>query len=239
MPITKDDVIFPRYVNRDEIDEVLYSPDAIQCRVRELGIEISRYYDDYWDGIKGGTTATATERGGEDGGDGGTTSVISGGRCSERRPLIVMCTLRGAVSFFADLVRNLSVDAEWEFVTASSYGDAATSCGSVNANLDDVRIDVTDRDILIIEDILDTGRTLRHLMDALSKRQPNTIRTAVLLHKPDRTLDEMGLMPDHVGFVIPNKFVVGYGLDYAQRYRCLPWIGVLAKWVYDDGGEGH
>ena len=134
--------------------------------------------------------------------------------------------------FFADLVRCLTVEAEWEFVALSSYGDGTDSSGCVETLLD-IRIDVSDRDVLIVEDILDTGHTLRYLIDALRARGPNSVRTAVLLHKTERTIGSLGLVPEFVGYVIPNAFVVGYGLDYAQRYRCLPWIGVLAPWVYN------
>jgi hypoxanthine phosphoribosyltransferase len=210
MPTTsRDGVAFPKSMNPDEIDEVLFTQEVIARRVRELGAEISDFYDNDYDDDE---------------------------RRRQRTPLVVVCTLKGAALFFADLVRSLTVEAEWEFAAFSSYGDGTASAGSVVTILD-VRTDVSGRDLLIVEDILDSGHTLRHAIDLLSARGPRSVRTAVLLHKEERTVGGLGLKPEFVGFNIPNKFVVGYGLDYAQRYRCLPWIGVLAPWVYDKDND--
>ena len=119
----------------------------------------------------------------------------------------------------------------------SSYGtNVTTSTGAVRMVLD-LKVDIAQRDVLIIEDILDTGHTLRYMLNMLAARSPNSIRTAVLLHKPERTISNLALIPDFVGFTIPNKFVVGYGLDYNQKYRSLSWIGVLAPWVYSSSTD--
>ncbi|KAL3766180.1 hypothetical protein ACHAW5_011373 [Stephanodiscus triporus] len=201
---TKEDVEFPPSMNPDEIDEVLFTKEMIASRVRELGAEISESYR------------------GDDVGGGGL-----------RLPLVVICTLKGAAAFFADLVRSLSCDSQWEFMAFSSYGGGTTSTGAVQTVLD-LRVDIAGRDVLVVEDILDTGHTLRYMINMLQARGPKSVRTAVLLHKAERTVAELGLTPEFVGFVIPNEFVVGYGLDYDQKYRSLPWIGVLAPWVYGD-----
>jgi len=109
-----------------------------------------------------------------------------------------------------------------------------TCSGAVQLVLD-LKMDVTGRHILIVEDILDTGNTLKYMLKQLAARDPASIKTAVLLHKHEMTIP--GLEAEFVGFRIPNKFVVGYGLDYAQKYRGLPWIGAVAPWVYTKGRE--
>jgi hypoxanthine phosphoribosyltransferase len=145
------------------------------------------------------------------------------------KPLVVICTLKGAATFFADLVRALECDHMWEFMSFSSYGAGTTSSGAVQMVLD-LKMDIEGRDVLIVEDILDTGNTLKYMYKQLHAREPKSVKTAVLLHKHEMTIP--GVEADFVGFKIPNKFVVGYGLDYAQKYRGLPWVGVVAPWVY-------
>jgi len=149
-------------------------------------------------------------------------------------PLIVICTLKGATTYFADLVRALDVDQQWEFMSFSSYGSSVKSSGAVQLMLD-LKTDISGRDILVVEDILDTGNTLKYMLKQLEAREPKSIKTAVLLHKYEMTIP--GVTADFVGFQIPNKFVVGYGLDYAQKYRGLPFIGVVAPWVYQGGSH--
>jgi len=150
------------------------------------------------------------------------------------KPLVVICTLKGATPFFADLVRSLELDTVWEFMSFSSYGMGTTSSGAVQLVLD-LKMDITGRDVLIVEDILDTGNTLKYMLKQLAAREPSSVKTAVLLHKHEMTIP--GVEADFVGYKIPNKFVVGYGLDYAQKYRALPWIGVVAPWVYAKAKE--
>jgi hypoxanthine phosphoribosyltransferase len=207
----KSIVTFPSSINPNEIEEVLFTNDELANRVAEMGLEISNMYNN----IK----------------------VNNNNNINNTKPLIVICTLKGAVPFFADLVRSITYDHEWEFMSFSSYGtNVTTSTGAVRMVLD-LKVDIAQRDVLIIEDILDTGHTLRYMYNMLAARSPNSIRTAVLLHKPERTLCELALIPDFVGFIIPNKFVVGYGLDYNQKYRSLSWIGVLAPWVYSSSTD--
>eukprot|EP00287_Rhodomonas_sp_CCMP768_P008228 CAMPEP_0196719182 /NCGR_PEP_ID=MMETSP1091-20130531/2240_1 /TAXON_ID=302021 /ORGANISM="Rhodomonas sp., Strain CCMP768" /LENGTH=212 /DNA_ID=CAMNT_0042060077 /DNA_START=63 /DNA_END=701 /DNA_ORIENTATION=- len=148
------------------------------------------------------------------------------------QPLIVICTLKGAAPFFADLARRLEVDSVWEFMSFSSYGTGTTSSGAVQLVLD-LKMDISGRDILVVEDILDTGNTLKYMLKQLAAREPKSVKTACFLHKHEVTCATVTC--DFTGFQIPNKFVVGYGLDYAQKYRGLPWIGVVAKWVYTSG----
>ncbi|EKX45126.1 hypothetical protein GUITHDRAFT_71648 [Guillardia theta CCMP2712] len=132
------------------------------------------------------------------------------------------------------LLRSLHVDHIWEFMSFSSYGSGTTSSGAVQLVLD-LKMDIKGRDVLVIEDILDTGNTLRYMLKQLNAREPRSIRTCVLLHKFEMTLPD--ITAEYIGWKIPNKFVVGYGLDYAQKYRGLPWIGVVAPWVYSKNKE--
>lgn len=148
------------------------------------------------------------------------------------KPLIVICTLKGAAPFFADLTRRLDVDSVWEFMSFSSYGMGTTSSGAVQLVLD-LKMDISGRDVLVVEDILDTGNTLKYMLKQLTAREPKSVKTACFLHKYEMTCSTVTC--DFIGFQIPNKFVVGYGLDYAQKYRGLPFIGVLADWVYKSG----
>jgi len=138
--------------------------------------------------------------------------------------------LKGAVPFMSDLVRQIKIPIEIDYMDVTSYGKAASSSGVVRI-LKDLDTSVTGRHVLIVEDIVDTGLTLSYLVKLLEGRNPASVKTIVLLDKKEcRTVD---FEPDYHGFVVPNKFAVGYGMDYAERYRNLPYVGVLKREVYD------
>ncbi len=139
------------------------------------------------------------------------------------RDLCVIGILKGCFLFFADLVRQIDLPLSTEFVGISSYGDATESSGVVQITADLTR-PIAELDVLIVEDIIDTGLTMRYLLDNLQTRRPRSVRVCTLLHKPSNTRAEVPI--DYVGFTIPNEFVIGYGLDLAGRYRNLPFIGV-------------
>ncbi len=136
--------------------------------------------------------------------------------------LVVVGLLRGSFVFIADLVRELDLPVEVDFLEASSYGDAMESSREVRI-FKDLRGTIENRDVLIVEDIIDTGHTLRHVVDFLRSKHPARLKSIALLDKPARR--EVDYKPDYIGFEIPDKFVVGYGIDYAQRNRNLPFIG--------------
>ncbi|MFB9150556.1 hypoxanthine phosphoribosyltransferase [Roseovarius ramblicola] len=136
--------------------------------------------------------------------------------------LVVVGLLRGSFIFIADLVRELDLPVEVDFVETSSYGNAMESSREVRI-LKDLRGDIADRDVLVVEDIVDTGHTLAHVLNLLASRGPARLRTIALLDKPSRR--EADIRADWIGFEIPDQFVVGYGIDYAQRDRNLPYIG--------------
>ena len=141
--------------------------------------------------------------------------------------LSLICVLKGGVIFFADLSRKLQVDVEMDFIDVSSYNDGTKSSGIVRIDKDLER-PITDKHVLLVEDILDTGQTLSRLVRHLSAQRPKSLKVCTLLDKPQRrVIDEV--TPEYIGFTIPDKFVVGYGLDYAQKYRQLPYIGVLER----------
>jgi hypoxanthine phosphoribosyltransferase len=147
---------------------------------------------------------------------------------AEREPLLVG-VLKGAVMFMSDLARALNRPSEMEFMACSSYGSATTSSGVVRI-LKDLDRDVTGRDVLIVEDIIDSGLTLSWLLKNLQARNPASVEVVALLRKPDAVKVQVPVR--YVGFDIPNEFVVGYGLDYAERYRDLPYIGRLKPEIY-------
>jgi len=140
------------------------------------------------------------------------------------RPLWLIAALKGACLFQADLARAIGRDAALGFVRASSYGAETVSSGVVRITVD-LEEDIADADVILVEDIVDTGRTARVLLDYLAARKPRTLRLASLLDKPSRR--ETPISIDYRGFEIPDQFVVGYGLDYAESYRNLPEISVL------------
>ncbi|WP_193141192.1 MULTISPECIES: hypoxanthine phosphoribosyltransferase [unclassified Meridianimarinicoccus] len=136
--------------------------------------------------------------------------------------LVVVGMLRGSFVFIADLVRELDLDIEVDFIEASSYGDSTISSREVRI-LKDLRSGIEGRDVLLVEDIIDTGHTMSHVVGLLKQRKPASLRSIVLLDKPSRR--EVDVQADWTGFQIPDEFVVGYGIDYAQRNRNLPYIG--------------
>ena len=148
----------------------------------------------------------------------------------DKNPIFVS-VLRGAFIFMADIVRACQVPCDVEFISVSSYGSGTTSSGAVQITRD-IHQDISGRHLVIIEDILDSGMTLSYLLELLKARGAGSIRLCTLLDKPDRRVADVKV--DYCGFVIPDEFVVGYGLDYADRYRNLPYIGVLKPEVYSN-----
>jgi hypoxanthine phosphoribosyltransferase len=140
------------------------------------------------------------------------------------RDLLLIGVLKGAVFFMADLMRQITVPCEVDFMAISSYGGSTDSSGVVRI-LKDLDINIRNRDVLVVEDIIDSGLTLQYLMRNLSSREPASLEVCALLTKPARR--EIEVPVRYVGFEIPNHFVIGYGLDYAERYRNLPYVGVL------------
>src|SRR5262245_5973498 len=142
--------------------------------------------------------------------------------------MVVVSLLTGTVMFLADLIRNLSLPLRLDFMGVSSYGSGTESGDLVFTK--ELRLDVRGRDVLLVDDILDTGRTVKRVLEKLHDLEPQRIRTCVLLDKPARRMEKV--QADYVGFKIPDLFVVGYGLDYAERYRNLPFVGVLKPEMY-------
>ena len=151
----------------------------------------------------------------------------------DKNPLMV-CVLKGAVTFYADLCRSMHDYMEMDFMAISSYGNEMKHTGIVRL-IKDIDKSITGRDVIIVEDIMDSGLTLNYMTNLLRTRNPASLKIVCLLDKPQRR--ECAITPDYVGFVIPDEFVVGYGLDYAGVYRNLPYIGVLKPEVYTDAGK--
>ncbi len=145
------------------------------------------------------------------------------------RDLVLVSILKGALPFLADLMREIPIPLSLDFLEVTSYG-ASTETSGVVRILKDLAHSIADRDVLVVEDILDTGFTLNYVMEHLRGQRPASIRLCTLLDKPARRIVPIEI--DYRGFEIPDKFVVGYGLDYAERYRNLPFIGVLRPEVY-------
>jgi hypoxanthine phosphoribosyltransferase len=175
----------------NDIQEVLYSEEAIKVKVKELGAAVSREYE-------------------------------------ERNPLVI-CVLKGAFIFMADLAKNITVPIELDFMAVSSYGKSTRSSGEVRI-VKDLDQSVEGRDVIIVEDIIDSGLTLSYLIDVLERRNALSVRVVALFDKPGRRTAEINA--DYTGFIIPDAFIVGYGLDYAEKYRNLPFVGVLKPEVY-------
>jgi hypoxanthine phosphoribosyltransferase len=155
---------------------------------------------------------------------------IAADRAGSDSDLLLVGVLKGAVMFMTDLARALPVPVQLEFMAVSSYGSATSSSGVVRI-LKDLDRDIAGRDVLIVEDIIDSGLTLSWLLKNLESRQPASMAVCTLLRKPDAV--KVDVPVKYVGFDIPNEFVVGYGLDYAERYRDLPFIGTLDPSVYE------
>jgi len=174
-----------------DIQDVLYSEEQIQGKIKELGDQLSKDYEG-------------------------------------KNPLVI-CVLKGAFIFMADLVKQIKVPLELDFMAVSSYGQSTKSSGVVKI-IKDLDVPVEGRHILIVEDIIDSGLTLSYLIDVLERRNAKTISVVALFNKPARRTVE--LEPDYAGYVLPDEFVVGYGLDYAEKYRNLPFIGILKPEIY-------
>lgn len=164
--------------------------------------------------------------------------LITGGRIQKRiqalaqeirrdfpkDPLHLVSVLKGGVFFLTDLARSISGEVSFDFIAVSSYGQNTRSSGQVRLTRD-LDSSIEGKTVIVVEDILDTGMTLQYLLRLFQQRKPKHLRVAVLLDKPERRIT--AVRADYVGFSIPNEFVVGYGLDYAERYRNLPYVGVL------------
>ena len=146
-----------------------------------------------------------------------------------KKPVMV-CILKGSVIFFSDLIREMQTPIEIDFMVVSSYGAGTTSTGTLSVKKDLV-INITGKDVLIVEDIVDSGNTLYNLKKMLATREPASLKVVTLLDKPERR--QVDMTPEYCGFEIEDEFVVGYGLDYAEEYRNLPYVGVLKRSVYE------
>lgn len=175
-----------------DMQEILFTPEALAQRVKELADQITQDY--------------------------------------AGKSLLIVGTLRGSFVFMADLVRQINLPLTVDFLSASSYGSGTESSGQVKLKLD-LADDISGRDVLIIEDIVDSGNTLSKLLPELQKRGPASLKVCALLDKPERRV--LPFQANYVGFTIPDAFVVGYGLDFDQHYRQLPYIGVLKPSVYE------
>jgi hypoxanthine phosphoribosyltransferase len=140
------------------------------------------------------------------------------------KKLTMICILKGAAAFACELAKRIDIPVEMEYMRCSSYGNETESSGVVKIALD-LDEPIREKNILVVEDIIDTGRTMSYLLEILKQRGPAELKLCSLLDKPDRRVADVDI--DYTGFVIPDKFVVGYGLDYAQKYRNLPYIGVV------------
>ncbi|HIX33125.1 hypoxanthine phosphoribosyltransferase [Gemmiger sp. An120] len=145
--------------------------------------------------------------------------------------LLLVTVLKGAVVYFTDLMRAIDLPCTIDFMIVSSYGSGVKTSGVVKI-VKDLDTDLTGKDLLIVEDILDTGLTLSYLKDMLAARNPASIRIATLLDKPDRR--KADIKADYIGYRVPDEFVVGYGLDYDEKYRNLPYVGVLKPEIYSE-----
>lgn len=140
------------------------------------------------------------------------------------RQVHMICVLKGGVFFMCELAKHITVPVSMDFMSVSSYGDGTSSSGIVKI-VKDLDETMEGKDVIVVEDIIDSGRTLSYLLEVLKNRKPNSMKLCTLLDKPSRRVREVSV--DYTGYQIPDEFVVGYGLDYAQKYRNLPYIGVI------------
>ena len=150
----------------------------------------------------------------------------------EDKKLVLLCILKGSLVFMGDLMKKITVPVEIDCMKVSSYASGTESTGNISIKLDLMRPDIEKCDILIIEDIIDSGITLSHLTKYLALKGAKSVRTCTLLDKPARR--RVAFTPDYVGCEVPDEFVVGYGLDYDEMYRALPFVGILKSEVYSD-----
>ena len=149
---------------------------------------------------------------------------------NSNRKLVLICILKGSLMFTTELMKRISLPLEVEFMKVSSYGSKTVSSGYINIHLDIKREDMDEVDFIIVEDIVDSGNTLSHLVRYLKERGAGSVRTCTLLDKPERRAVDFD--PDYCGRVIPDAFVVGFGLDFNEKYRNLPYVGILKPEVY-------
>jgi len=152
----------------------------------------------------------------------------------EGKDLLMISVLKGSVVFMADLMRSITIPCSIDFMAVSSYGSGTKTSGNVKI-IKDLDINLEGRDLLIVEDILDSGKTLSYLLEILSARKPGSIKLCTFLDKPERR--QVDLQADYVGAKVPDEFVVGYGLDYDEKYRNLPYVGILKPCVYENSEE--
>lgn len=145
------------------------------------------------------------------------------------RDLVLVGVLKGSVMFMSDLMKEITIPCSMDFMAVSSYGNSTSSSGVVRI-LKDLDFEIEGKDVLVIEDIIDSGITLKYLMEYLRARKPNSLEIACLLNKPERRKVDMNVK--YIGFDVPDKFLIGFGLDYAEKYRNLPFIGVLKEEIY-------
>lgn len=148
----------------------------------------------------------------------------------KNQEIILVGLLKGSVVFMSDLLRKITVPCEIDFMAASSYGSGTVSSGNVKITKD-LSVDIKGKNVIVVEDIIDTGNTLSRVMEILKSRDPNTLKLCSFLSKPDRRIVN-DIKIDYLGTEIPDEFVVGYGLDYDEKYRNLPYIGILKEEVY-------
>ena len=153
--------------------------------------------------------------------------------CRPDKRLVLLCILKGSIVFMGDLMKKLQVPVEIDCMKVSSYGVGTVSTGNINIMLDVVRPDIAECDFLVVEDIIDSGKTLSYLVGYLKHKGARSVKTCTLLDKPSRRV--VDFTPDYKGLEIPDEFVVGYGLDYAEKYRALPYVGILKPEVYLKG----
>lgn len=177
---------------KQDIQEILFSEEVLNKRIKELANEISKDY--------------------------------------EGKSLVVVGILKGSVLFAAELIKNISVKCEIDFMAVSSYGSSTETSGVVRI-LKDLDSSIEGKDILLVEDIVDTGITLSYLLKYLQARKANSIEIVSLLNKPVRRKTDLDVK--YIGFEVPDGFIVGYGIDYAEKYRNLPFIGILKPEVYE------
>ena len=146
------------------------------------------------------------------------------------KSIFVVCILKGSFVFCADLLRSITAPVSVDFMCVSSYGAGSRSSGNIQI-LKDVGVDIRDKDVLIVEDIIDSGNTLKCLKEMLESRAASSVKICTMLNKPSRR--EVEIDADYIGFDIEDEFVVGYGLDYAEKYRNFPFVGVLKREVYE------
>lgn len=157
---------------------------------------------------------------------------ISNDHKNSGKKLLLLCILKGSVVFMSELMKRVSLPLEIDFMKVSSYGSGTSTSGRVNILLDLHRDDLSETDIIVVEDIIDSGKTLSHLKKYLELKGANSVKTCTLLDKPSRR--QVEFVPDYIGVEIPDEFVVGFGLDFDEKYRNLPYVGILKKEAYSN-----